>query len=258
MWNVINKLTSFWVYYDCKIIKTSKRRLGAATFHFQLVSQILRADKCNICYAQPTYRPFDCDFGLSNKLQRYHQYQVILNSSDLAIPTIFKKSLKWLGLENDHRLVFNKSTWYSASLCAFGEGWECILNTIEIAQITCFNQVCSTKCSNPTWEVTYGLERLMFALLSKTTKLLPTESARCTYYMKTDSLMLIRKLKSSELRANAQTLTDTTRLYYELLSSINIYNQLIVKRTIKRYVNRIILTRIQFRIKTIANLSKQC
>ncbi|MGP1916990.1 MAG: hypothetical protein ACTS6G_06475 [Candidatus Hodgkinia cicadicola] len=28
----------------------------------------------NLRFVQPPYRPFDCDFALANKLQRYHQH----------------------------------------------------------------------------------------------------------------------------------------------------------------------------------------
>lgn len=124
--NLLNfacKLTNFWkLSFRTTLGKTSFRRLGAATFHYQVISQILCGTESSVCFVQPTYRPFDCDFALANKLQRYHQYQVIFNKLNEPLAVAFKRSLKVLGMANDHRLMFRKSNWRSESLTSWGTG----------------------------------------------------------------------------------------------------------------------------------------
>ncbi|MGP1916244.1 MAG: glycine--tRNA ligase subunit alpha [Candidatus Hodgkinia cicadicola] len=57
---------------------------------------MLRANGTNVCFVQPAYTPFDCDFGLVNKLQRYHQHQVLLCDLNESPIAIFQQSLKAL------------------------------------------------------------------------------------------------------------------------------------------------------------------
>ncbi|MGP1916642.1 MAG: glycine--tRNA ligase subunit alpha [Candidatus Hodgkinia cicadicola] len=258
--NFACSLTNFWKRsLRASLIKSSSRRLGAATFHYQVISQILRGNESSLCFIQPTYRPFDCDFALANKLQRYHQYQVIFGDFNGSPNDVFLLSLKDLGLTDDSRLVFRKSSWRSQSLNAFGNGWECILNTVEIAQITLFKQVCGITCSKFIWEIAYGLERLAFALSGKLSKSPQTEIARSTFHKTITSFRLIQRLKSIVVKTNLIKSSDVKRLYWSLLSFTDVYNRLIVKSSIKRTVLRRVLTKIQLHVKFIANnSSKNC
>ncbi|MGP1914367.1 MAG: glycine--tRNA ligase subunit alpha [Candidatus Hodgkinia cicadicola] len=254
--NFACKLTNFWKRsLRASLIESSFRRLGAATFHCQVISQILHGNETAVCFVQPTYRPFDCDFGLVNKLQRYHQYQVIFGDSLKSPIDIFLRSLNDLGLTDDSRLVFRKSSWRSQSLTAWGNGWECLLNTIEIAQITLFKQVCGVKCSKFIWEITYGLERLDYALSGKVSKSSLTEIARSTFHKTINTSRLIRRLKSIVNKTNLIKSSDAKRLYWSLLSFADVYNKLIAKTSIKRSVMRKILTKIQSHVKFITKNS---
>ncbi|MGP1923162.1 MAG: glycine--tRNA ligase subunit alpha [Candidatus Hodgkinia cicadicola] len=249
-------LTNFWKSSVCtSVIESSNRRLGAATFHYQVISQILRANGTNVCFVQPTYRPFDCDFGLVNKLQRYHQYQVLLCDLNESPIAIFQQSLKALGLSNDCRLVFRKSNWRSESLIAWGIGWECLLNGVEIAQITLFKQVCGILCVNSVCEIAYGLERLNFALSGKVLKPSQLEIARCVFHKNIATSRLIRRLKSIAVQTNSIKFTNDKRFHWCLLSFTDVYNRLTAKTTVKRSVMRKILTKIQLNVKFITQNS---
>ncbi|MGP1918334.1 MAG: glycine--tRNA ligase subunit alpha [Candidatus Hodgkinia cicadicola] len=256
--NFACKLTAFWkLSFGAVLVETSSRRLGAATFHRQVISQILLGTNAVICFAQPTYRPFDCDFGLVNKLQRYHQYQVIFAKLNEPPTIALKRSLESLGVTNDHRLVFRKSNWRSESLNAWGIGWECLLNTVEIAQITLFKQVCGVLCNKSVWEITYGLERLNFALSGKVSKPSQIEIARSTFYKTIATSRLIRRfnsISSKELTKLPKPAT-LSHFHWVLLSLTDVYNKLTTKASVKKSVMRKILTKIQSNVKFIAQRS---
>ncbi|MGP1906386.1 MAG: glycine--tRNA ligase subunit alpha [Candidatus Hodgkinia cicadicola] len=256
--NLACKLTNFWkLSFDAKTIESSSRRLGAATFHYQVISRILQGTEGAICFVQPTYRPFDYDHGLVNKLQCYHQFQVLLSGLNKFSVDGFKQSLTLIGLTADHRLVFRKSNWRSESLNAWGNGWECLLNTIEIAQITHFNQVCGIKCDRYVWEITYGLERLSFALSGKFVKPFPIEVARSTGCKAVTTARLINRLNfiSVNTFVNLPKSLIDVQSHWKLLSLADVYNKLMTKTSIKRSVMRKILTKIQSHVKLIAKSS---
>ena len=50
--------------------------------------------------------------------------------------------------------------WESPTLGAWGLGWECWLDGMEVSQFTYFQQVGGIECSPVSTELTYGLERL--------------------------------------------------------------------------------------------------
>ncbi|MFP3037901.1 MAG: glycine--tRNA ligase subunit alpha [Candidatus Hodgkinia cicadicola] len=37
----------------------------------------------------------------------------------------------------------------NSTLSAKGTGWDCLLNSVEISQITVFNQICGIRCEIP-------------------------------------------------------------------------------------------------------------
>ncbi|MDD9332862.1 MAG: glycine--tRNA ligase subunit alpha, partial [Bartonella sp.] len=50
--------------------------------------------------------------------------------------------------------------WESPTLGAWGLGWECWCDGMEVSQFTYFQQVCGIECAPVSGEITYGLERL--------------------------------------------------------------------------------------------------
>ena len=55
---------------------------------------------------------------------------------------------------------FVEDDWESPTLGAWGLGWECWCDGMEVSQFTYFQQVAGYECSPVSGELTYGLERL--------------------------------------------------------------------------------------------------
>ena len=55
---------------------------------------------------------------------------------------------------------FVEDDWESPTLGAWGLGWECWCDGMEVSQFTYFQQVAGFECSPVSGELTYGLERL--------------------------------------------------------------------------------------------------
>ena len=60
-----------------------------------------------------------------------------------------------------HDLRFVEDDWESPTLGAWGLGWECWCDGMEVSQFTYFQQVGGLECNPVSTELTYGLERLM-------------------------------------------------------------------------------------------------
>ncbi|XXM90145.1 glycine--tRNA ligase subunit alpha [Candidatus Hodgkinia cicadicola] len=247
----IRILDEFWTLRGCVKLDSSVNKLGAATFHPEMLRRVITFNCCKLCYVQPTFRPYDGDYGLSFSLQRYFQYQVVIKPFCGLAGGLFLESVRALGyLPALHRLVLRRSDWESSSLCAWGVGWECVLNSIEVAQITLFRQVCGVRCALPVLEIAYGLERLACALLPS--RFVVTECELGFNYYNLDCLrvvssLLIFCLLERELRQLA--LLKFFGVYYPVydgfLHLVCVYNQLVARVKLKRKVLRVLLLRLQ-------------
>ena len=59
-----------------------------------------------------------------------------------------------------HDIRFVEDDWESPTLGAWGLGWECWCDGMEVSQFTYFQQVAGIECAPVSGELTYGLERL--------------------------------------------------------------------------------------------------
>ncbi len=59
-----------------------------------------------------------------------------------------------------HDIRFVEDDWESPTLGAWGLGWECWCDGMEVSQFTYFQQVAGFECAPVSGELTYGLERL--------------------------------------------------------------------------------------------------
>ena len=74
---------------------------------------------------------------------------------------LYLKSLAAIGIDSAvHDIRFVEDDWESPTLGAWGLGWECWCDGMEVSQFTYFQQVCGIECSPVSGELTYGLERL--------------------------------------------------------------------------------------------------
>ena len=163
---IINTLQTFWDQQGCTIMQALDLEVGAGTFHTASFLRAIGPEPWRAAYVQPSRRPTDGRYGENpNRVQRHHQFQVVLKPSPQHIQTLYLDSLCALGIDplNDD-IRFVEDNWEAPTLGAWGLGWEVWLNGMEVTQFTYFQQVGGLDCKPITGEITYGLERLAMAL----------------------------------------------------------------------------------------------
>jgi len=159
---LILALQQYWAGWGCVILQPYDMEVGAGTFHPATTLRALGPKPWNAAYVQPSRRPKDGRYGENpNRLQHYYQFQVILKPSPPDIQELYLNSLNVIGIDpNLHDIRFVEDDWESPTLGAWGLGWECWCDGMEVSQFTYFQQVAGFECSPVPGELTYGLERL--------------------------------------------------------------------------------------------------
>jgi glycyl-tRNA synthetase alpha chain len=159
---LILRLQRFWAAQGCVILQPYDTHVGAGTFHPATTLRSLGPDPWRAAYVQPCRRPTDGRYGENpNRLQHYYQFQVILKPSPEDSQQLYLDSLAALGIDSTlHDIRFVEDDWESPTLGAWGLGWECWLDGMEVSQFTYFQQVGGIECAPVSTELTYGLERL--------------------------------------------------------------------------------------------------
>jgi glycyl-tRNA synthetase alpha chain len=159
---LILTLQRYWADWGCVILQPYDMEVGAGTFHPATTLRALGPKPWNAAYVQPSRRPKDGRYGENpNRLQHYYQFQVILKPSPPDIQDLYLKSLYAIGIDPKiHDIRFVEDDWESPTLGAWGLGWECWCDGMEVSQFTYFQQVAGFECRPVSGELTYGLERL--------------------------------------------------------------------------------------------------
>jgi glycyl-tRNA synthetase alpha chain len=159
---LILTLQRYWADHGCVILQPYDMEVGAGTFHPATTLRALGPKRWNAAYVQPSRRPKDGRYGENpNRLQHYYQFQVILKPSPSDIQDLYLKSLAAIGVDSAlHDIRFVEDDWESPTLGAWGLGWECWCDGMEVSQFTYFQQVAGFECAPVAGELTYGLERL--------------------------------------------------------------------------------------------------
>ncbi|HYW59141.1 MAG TPA: glycine--tRNA ligase subunit alpha [Xanthobacteraceae bacterium] len=159
---LILALQRFWADHGCVILQPYDMEVGAGTFHPATTLRALGPKPWNAAYVQPSRRPKDGRYGENpNRLQHYYQFQVILKPSPPDIQDLYLASLAAIGIDRRlHDIRFVEDDWESPTLGAWGLGWECWCDGMEVSQFTYFQQVAGFECAPVAGELTYGLERL--------------------------------------------------------------------------------------------------
>lgn len=167
--DLIFALQTFWSNQGCAILQPYDVEMGAGTFHPATTLHTLGPEPWNVAFIQPSRRPTDGRYGQNpNRLQKFHQFQVIMKPSPENSQDLCLQSLKAIGIDptkNDIRFV--EDDWESPTLGAAGLGWEVWCNGLEIVQYTYFQQMGGIACNPVSLELTYGLERLAILLQEK-------------------------------------------------------------------------------------------
>jgi glycyl-tRNA synthetase alpha chain len=159
---LILALQRYWADWGCVILQPYDMEVGAGTFHPATTLRALGPRPWNAAYVQPSRRPKDGRYGENpNRLQHYYQFQVILKPSPPDIQDLYLNSLVAIGIDPAvHDIRFVEDDWESPTLGAWGLGWECWCDGMEVSQFTYFQQVAGFECTPVSGELTYGLERL--------------------------------------------------------------------------------------------------
>ncbi len=155
-------LQRFWADRGCVILQPYDMEVGAGTFHPATTLRALGPKPWKAAYVQPSRRPKDGRYGENpNRLQHYYQFQVILKPSPPDLQQLYLDSLAAIGVDLKlHDVRFVEDDWESPTLGAWGLGWECWCDGMEVSQFTYFQQVAGFECAPVSGELTYGLERL--------------------------------------------------------------------------------------------------
>jgi len=159
---LILTLQRFWADYGCVVLQPYDMEVGAGTFHPATTLRSLGPRPWKAAYVQPSRRPKDGRYGENpNRLQHYYQFQVILKPSPPNLQDLYLGSLAAIGVDARlHDIRFVEDDWESPTLGAWGLGWECWCDGMEVSQFTYFQQVAGFECAPVSGELTYGLERL--------------------------------------------------------------------------------------------------
>lgn len=159
---LILTLQRFWADQGCVVLQPYDMEVGAGTFHPATTLRALGPRPWRAAYVQPSRRPKDGRYGENpNRLQHYYQFQVILKPSPDDLQDLYLQSLDAIGIDTRlHDVRFVEDDWESPTLGAWGLGWECWCDGMEVSQFTYFQQVAGFECAPVSGELTYGLERL--------------------------------------------------------------------------------------------------
>ncbi len=163
---MIQTLQAYWSQQGCVIMQPLDMEVGAGTFHPATFLRSIGPEPWCAAYVQPCRRPTDGRYGENpNRCQHYYQFQVVLKPSPANIQELYLDSLRILGIDPlVHDIRFVEDNWESPTLGAWGLGWECWQNGMEITQFTYFQQVGGLPCKPVMGEITYGLERIAMNL----------------------------------------------------------------------------------------------
>jgi glycyl-tRNA synthetase alpha chain len=163
---LILTLQRYWAEQGCVILQPYDMEVGAGTFHPATTLRALGPKPWRAAYVQPSRRPKDGRYGDNpNRLQHYYQFQVILKPNPPDLQELYLRSLEAIGIDTRlHDVRFVEDDWESPTLGAWGLGWECWCDGMEVSQFTYFQQVAGFECAPVSGELTYGLERLAMYL----------------------------------------------------------------------------------------------
>ncbi|MBM3193813.1 MAG: glycine--tRNA ligase subunit beta [Chlamydiae bacterium] len=168
--NIIITLQKFWTDQGCLLQQSSDTETGAGTFNAESLLRCIGPEPYKVCHVEISRRPTDGRYGLNpNRLQQFHQFQVILKPSPSDIQKLYLKSLEAIGLDlKKHDIRFVHDDWESPTLGAWGLGWEVWCDGMEVTQFTYFQCVSGLEAKPVTVELAYGIERLAMFLQKKT------------------------------------------------------------------------------------------
>ncbi len=163
---MIRRLTNFWEEQGCIIHQGYDLEMGAGTFNPATFLRAIGPEPYRAAYVEPSRRPTDGRYGENpNRTQHYFQFQVVLKPSPPDIQDLYLRSLEAIGFDlKKHDMRFVHDDWEGPTLGAWGMGWECWMDGMEVSQFTYFQSVGGHVLKPIMGEITYGLERVAMYL----------------------------------------------------------------------------------------------
>src|ERR1700723_805585 len=139
--DLILALQEFWAKRGCLIVQPYNSEVGAGTYNPATFLRALGPEPWNVAFVEPSRRPSDGRYGENpNRMQQFHQFQVILKPSPLNIQDLYLESLNVLGTHaEDHDVRFLEDDWESPTLGAWGLGWQVWVGGLSINQVPHFH-----------------------------------------------------------------------------------------------------------------------
>ena len=159
---MVNQLTQYWMNQGCVVHQAYDLETGAGTFNPATFLRCLGPENYKAVYVEPTRRPTDGRYGKNpNRVQLFHQLQVLIKPSPPDIQQLYLKSLEAVGLNlKEHDIRFVHDDWEAPTQGAWGLGWEVWIDGMEATQFTYFQAVGGCPLKPISVELAYGLERL--------------------------------------------------------------------------------------------------
>ena len=129
-------LQRFWAEQGCVILQPYDMEMGAGTFHPATTLARARAEARGtppMCSRRGGRRTA-ATAKIPNRLQHYYQFQVIMKPSPPNLQELYLKSLAAIGIDSAvHDIRFVEDDWESPTLGAWGLGWECWCDGMEVS-----------------------------------------------------------------------------------------------------------------------------
>jgi len=168
--DILLNLQSFWASKNCILQQSHDLQTGAGTFNPETFLRALGPEPYSVCNVEISRRPTDGRYGKNpNRLQRFHQFQVMIKPTPSNMQQLYLESLEAIGfkLEN-HDIRFVHDDWESPTQGASGLGWEVWCDGMEITQFTYFQQIGGVTLTEIPAELAYGVERIALFLQKQT------------------------------------------------------------------------------------------
>lgn len=167
--DIVLTLQKFWTSKNCILQQGYDLESGAGTFNPETFLRCLGPEPFNVCNVEICRRPTDGRYGENpNRLQKFHQFQVIVKPSPPDFQKLYLESLEAIGFElKNHDIRFVHDDWESPTQGAWGLGWEVWCDGMEITQFTYFQSIGGLEVRPVAGELAYGLERIAMFLQNK-------------------------------------------------------------------------------------------
>ena len=167
--DLILALSEYWAKKGCVLAQPYDVEKGAGTMNPETFLRVLGPEPYRVAYVEPSRRPQDGRYGENPfRLEKHHQFQVILKPSPEDVIDLYLDSLTSFGIDpRVHDLKLEEDNWESPTLGAMGVGWQVNLDGMEITQFTYFQQAGGLELKPVSAEITYGIERIAMFLTGK-------------------------------------------------------------------------------------------